>query len=284
MELRHDPLSGVPVQVVGNRQRRPNLPETGCPFCVGGTEAPEPYLVKAFPNRWPPFPDARCEVVLYAPDHDVSLTTIGPAQVRRVVDLWADRTAELGRRPDVDYVLIFENHGAEVGATISHPHGQLYAFDHIPPIPTRLLERLADDQPLLEDRPDLIVVERDGFRAWVPQAPVHPFTLRVAPVERRPDLPSLSDSERDGFGSVLVEALARLEGVFDPPMPYLFWVHQRPSDGGEWPQAWLHVEIAGPHRAPGLMRFVAAAELATGLYQNPVEPEDAARRLRGFAP
>lgn len=280
MELRHDPLSGVPVQVVDNRQRRPNLPEAGCPFCVGGTEAPEPYLVKAFPNRWPPLPGDRCEVLLYAPDHAATLTSVSPEQVRRVVDLWADRTAELGRRDDVEYVLVFENHGPEVGATISHPHGQLYAFDHVPPVPGGLLSRLADGHPLLEDRPDLVVVEREGFRAWVPSAPVYPFGMRVAPVERRPDLPSLDPSERDAFGSVLTEALARLEGVFDPPMPYLFWIHQRPSGGGEWPEAWLHVEIAGPHRAPGLMRFVAAAELATGLYQNPVVPEDAAHRLR----
>jgi UDPglucose--hexose-1-phosphate uridylyltransferase len=200
--------------------------------------------------------------------------------VRRVVDLWAERTEALGARADLAYVLVFENHGEDVGATIAHPHGQVYAYPDVPELPATELARLADGHTLLEDRPDLVVVERDGWRAWVPSAPVHPYGLRVAPLDARPDLPSLDGADRDAFGSVLAESLRRLEGVFDPPMPYLFWVHQRPTDGGDWPQAWMHVEIAGPHRAPGVMRYVAAAEQGTGVFLNPVEPEEAAERLR----
>ena len=283
MELRIDPLTGVQVQVTGSRQSRPNRPSSGdCPFCVGGTEAPEPYEVKAFVNRWPSFPDDRCEVVLYAPDHDARLSTLPLAHVRRVVDLWAERTAALGARDDLAYVLVFENNGAEVGATIPHPHGQIYAWPDVPPVPAGELARLADGHRLLEDdRPELVVVERDGWRAWVPSAPIYPYGMRVAPLERRPDLPSLADAERDAFASVLAEALRRLEGVFDPAMPYLFWIHQRPFDGAEHPEAWLHVEVAGPHRSPGVMRYVAGAELGSGTYLNPVRPEDAAADLRG---
>jgi UDPglucose--hexose-1-phosphate uridylyltransferase len=280
MELRTDPLTGVQVQVTGTRQHRPNRPTSGCPFCVGGTEAPEPYVVKAFTNRWPSFPDDRCEVVLYAPDHDARLSTLPAAQVRQVVDLWAERTAALGARDDLAYVLVFENNGAEVGATIAHPHGQIYAYPDVPPLPATELGRLADGHRLMEDRPELVVVERDGWRAWVPAAPIYPYGMRVAPLARRGDLPSLSGPERDAFGSVLAEALRRLEGVFDPPMPYLFWIHQRPTDGGDWPAAWMHVEIAGPQRAPGVLRYVAGAELGSGSYLNPGPPEDAAANLR----
>lgn len=281
MELRIDPLTGVQVQVTGSRQTRPNRPTSGCAFCVGGTEAPEPYVVKAFTNRWPSFPDDRCEVVLYAPEHDASLPHLPADHVRLVVDLWAERTAALGARDDLAYVLVFENNGAEVGATIPHPHGQIYSYPEVPALPATELRRLAEGQQLLEDdRPELTVIERDGWRAWVPSAPIYPYGMRVAPTERRPDLPSLDDAERDAFGSVLTEALRRLEAVFDPPMPYIFWIHQRPFDGGDWPQAWMHVEIAGPHRSPGVMRYVAGAELGSGAYLNPVPPEDAAANLR----
>ncbi|HEX2574835.1 MAG TPA: DUF4931 domain-containing protein [Aquihabitans sp.] len=283
-ELRVDPLTGVEVFVTRSRQRRPNRPDTGCPFCVGGTEAPEPYDVRAFVNRWPSFPDDRCEVVLYAPDHGARLSTLPAGQVRKVVDLWAERTEALGRRPDIAYVLVFENHGPEVGATIDHPHGQVYAYPAVPALPATELARLADGHPLLEDRPDLVVLERDGWRAWVPSASVYPYGMRVASLEPRPDLPSLDGGERDGFGSVLAEALGRLEAVFDPPMPYLFWIHQRPTDGGTWPGAHLHVEIAGPQRAPGVLRYVAAGELGSGAYLNPVAPEEAAERLRAARP
>jgi UDPglucose--hexose-1-phosphate uridylyltransferase len=107
--------------------------------------------------------------------------------------------------------------------------------------------------------------------------------MRVAPLDPRPDLPSLDGPERDAFGSVFTEALRRLEHVFDPPMPYTFWIHQRPFRG-TWPAAWMHVEIAGPHRAPGVMRYVAGGELGSGAYINPVAPEDAAANLRDAAP
>lgn len=280
VEVRTDALTGVEVAFTRSRQDRPNRPTGTCPFCVGGTEAPDPYRVRAFPNRWPSFPDDRCEVVLYHPDHDARFPTL-PAEHRRlVVDLWADRTAALGARPDLGYVLVFENHGAAVGATIDHPHGQIYAWPSTPPLPRLELERLATGHRVLEDRPDLVVVERDGWRAWVPAAAVHPYSLRVAPLDRHPDLPTLDDADRDAFGEVLAEALRRLTAVFDPPMPYVFWIHQRPFDGRDWPEAWLHVEVVGPHRSAGVMRYVAGAELGSGTYLNPVLPEDAAERLR----
>src|SRR4026208_1438547 len=138
---RMDPCLGTVVHVVGDRQARPNLPSPGCPFCVGGLEAPDPYEVHRFPNRWPAMQGNRCEVVLYTPDHDATLWSLGVGGVRKVIDLWAERTTALGKRDDVDFVLVFENRGAEVGATIAHPHGQIYAFGFVPSVPLRELER-----------------------------------------------------------------------------------------------------------------------------------------------
>ncbi|MCU1351669.1 MAG: galT [Acidimicrobiales bacterium] len=282
MELRIDPLTGARVQVTASRQDRPNQPDRGCPFCVGGSEAPEPYDVRAFTNRWPSYPDARCEVVLYAPDHDATLSTLPHPQVRKVVDLWAARTEALGGRPDIGYVLVFENHGADVGATIPHPHGQVFAYPDVPDLPARELGRLAAGHDLLEDDPagERLVVERDGWRAWVPWAAVYPHGVRVAPLERRPDLPSLDDAERNGLAAILIDVLGRFDRAFSAPMPYMFWFHQRPTDGDEWPQAWLHLEIAGPWRDDGVMRYVAGGEVGSGTFINPVEPEAAAARLR----
>ena len=117
------------------RQDRPNQPRTDqCPFCVGGHRGPEPYDVKAFPNRWPPMPDDRCEIVLYTPDHDATFASLGRVGARKVVDLWADRTAPLA--PVTAWPTSWCSRTApEVGATIPHPHGQIYAYDEIPPIP-----------------------------------------------------------------------------------------------------------------------------------------------------
>lgn len=279
-DRRTDPHLGTVVHVVGARQARPNLPSTGCPFCPGGVEAPEPYDVRWFPNRWPAMPGERCEVVLYTPEHDETFASLGVDGARRVVDLWAERTAILGARDDVDYVLCFENRGPEVGATIAHPHGQIYAYDHVPARPRRLLEAGWAPDGMPGDR---LVIERDGWRTVVPYAATYPVALSIASVERRPDLPALDDSERDGLARTLVDVLGRLDRLFDMPLPYMMWINQRPTDGGPWPQAWCNLEIVSPWRSAGVPRFIAAAEIAADEYFNPVAPEDLAARLRALA-
>jgi UDPglucose--hexose-1-phosphate uridylyltransferase len=275
-DLRTDVHTGVHTYVVASRQERPNLPETTCPFCPGGLEALENFDVRWFPNRWPAMPDERCEVILYTPEHDATLWSLGADGALKVVDLWAERTAALGARPDVAYVLVFENRGAEVGATIPHPHGQIYAFQFVPQVPLRELELGGR----FTEPGNRLVATAPGWRAWVPDAPIFPYALLLVPDDPVPDLPSLDGSGRAAFARLLVDVLERLDRLFDAQTPYMLWIHQRPFDGRDWPSARLHAEIVSPWRAPGVTRYVAAGELGSGVYFNPVAPEDAARSLR----
>ncbi|MEN9643825.1 MAG: galactose-phosphate uridylyltransferase [Actinomycetota bacterium] len=279
-DSRIDPYLGTRVHIVGTRQARPNLPSSGCPFCPGGLEAPEPYDVRWFRNRWPAMQGDRCEVVLYTPEHTATFASLGEDGARKVVDLWAERTAALNARDDVHFVLCFENRGPEVGATIAHPHGQIYAYDHIPDRPLRLLEskwapELAPGERLVADHGDWI--------ASVPYASTYPIALSVAPKLQAPDVVSLDDHARNGLAAMLVDVLGRLDRLYDRPMPYMLWLNQRPSDGNEWPQAWFNIEIVSPWRGPGVPRFIAAAEVACGEYFNPVIPEVLAEQLRALA-
>lgn len=278
-ELRIDPVLGTLVHVVGTRQERPNLPVTGCPFCVHGLEAPEPYDVRWFPNRWPAMEGDRCEVVLYTPQHDATFPSLGVAGARKVVDLWADRTEQLGARDDVDYVLVFENRGAEVGATISHPHGQIYAYDHVP---ERQARRLAGKWAPDEAPRGRIVSEASGWRAWVPYAPMFPVSVELAPLHSVPDLPSMSGDDRQAFAALLVDVLARFDRLYGQPLPYMLWLNQQPTVDGGHGDAWFNVEIVSPWRAAGVQRFIAAAEVASWEYFNPVIPESVAERLRNL--
>lgn len=275
--VRRDPVLGTIVHIVGTRQARPNLPSTGCPFCVGGREAPEPYDVRSFPNRWPAMPGDRCEVVLYTPDHDATFWSLGPAGARRVIELWAERTATLGARHDVDYVLVFENRGPEVGATIAHPHGQIYAYDHVPARQARRLRHRWRPDP---DPGERAVTAAPGWRAWVPDAPTFPLAIEIAPDERVPDLASMDDATRDGLAAVLVDTLARIDAMFDAPAPYMLWLNQRPTGPGDEDDAWFNIEIVSPWRASGVLRYIAAAEVASEEYFNPVIPEVLGARLR----
>jgi UDPglucose--hexose-1-phosphate uridylyltransferase len=279
-ELRIDPYTGIAVHVVEARQDRPNLPSTGCPFCVGGLEAPGPYDVFWFPNRWPAMGGDRCEVVLYTSEHDATFWSLGVDGIRKVIDLWADRTTALGTRDDVEFVLVFENRGAEVGATIAHPHGQIYAYDHVPDRPSRRLGASWRPEP---DPGDRAVATATGWTAYVPWAPVYPVELDIAPTERVPDLPTLGDAGRDEMAHLLVDVFERLDRLYERPLPYMMWLNQRPTTKAGYDDAWFNIELISPWRAPGVPRFIAAAEVASNEFFNPVDPADLASRLRALA-
>ncbi len=302
-ELRWDELSAAWVVVAAQRQGRPNLPDDGCPFCVGGLEAPDPYEVRAFPNRWPPLvpgppvgdvppgetaTPARgvAEIILYTPDHDASLASLGPDAARRVVELWAERTASLLARPEIAYVLVFENRGRDVGATIDHPHGQLYAFSFVPPVPARELTVAAEHgcpvcaQLAREDTArSRVVVETDEWLGFVPYASGWPYGLVLAPRAHVDGLPALTGAGRTDLAVVLVDALGRYDRLFGRPFPYMLWVHQQPGEA----LAHLHVHLAPPRRSADALRYVAAGELGSGTLFNPVRPEAAAAALRRAA-
>jgi UDPglucose--hexose-1-phosphate uridylyltransferase len=309
-EFRFDALTREWVNIVGHRQARPNLPATGCPFCVGGLEAPDPYDVRWFPNRWPALAPGEpidlvaaehagnasipaagaCEVVLFSPEHGLSLATMPVAHVRKVIDLWADRTEALLARPEVEYVLVFENRGREVGATIDHPHGQVYGYPFVPPAPERegTVARAHGCAMCAEVQAELAdgtrVVARAGdWVAWVPRASQYAYGMRFAPQHHTASLPALDDASRNDLAQLLTDALGRYDRLWPAPepdyrFPYLMWFHQAPAAGGdEWH---VHAHVAPPLRAPGVARYVASGELGSGTLSNPVLPEDAAAALR----
>ena len=218
-------------------------------------------------------PGDRCEVVLYTPEHDATFSSLGVAARARVVDLWAERTAALGARDDVDYVLVFENRGAEVGATIAHPHGQIYAFGWCRAAAARAGARHRFDEP--GDR----LVPRRGWRAWVPEAPVFPY---ASGSRRRAD--ARSAVARRGAARRPRRDPRRRARPARPPVRRRDAVHALDPPAAvrrrRLARARVHVEIVSPWRAKGVMRYVAAGELGSGVFFNPVLPEDAADALR----
>ena len=228
-------------------------------------------------------PDDRCEVVLYTTAHDERLSTLAPHQLAELIELWAQRTSALGARDDVDYVLIFENSGREVGATIDHPHGQIYAFDHVPDRPRRRLA--AGWKP--DTSSDRLIVEHNGWIASVPSASPYPVAVEIAPTERLTSLVALNADQRRDFGSILQNVLRRIEQLYGQPAPTMMWFNQQPTVNQHridhiagLRDAWFNVEVVSPWRAANVMRYIAAGEVATNEFFTPIVPEELAERLR----
>jgi UDPglucose--hexose-1-phosphate uridylyltransferase len=313
-EVRWDPLLGEPVAIASHRQDRTYLPPADeCPLCPSRdgrlTEIPEPdYDVVVFENRFPTFTDrapggqGRCEVVCFTSDHDRSFRELTAEQVRAVVEAWADRTAALSALDGVRWVYPFENRGAEIGVTLSHPHGQIYAYPYLPPTPSRMLEQVRGHRERIgenlfatvlsaERAGPRVVVAGERWTAFVPEAARWPVEVHLYPHRRVPDIPALTDAERDDFAVVYLDVLGRLDALYGVPLPYVAAWQQAPVGQDTDPgtaadrDIWhLHLRLLSIRRAPGKLKHLAGSELGAGAFLNDVLPEDVGDRLRRTAP
>lgn len=311
LHQRYDALTDTWIALSPARNKRPNSALAArtsvgatCPLCPGGPEVPFQYEAAVFENRWPSFvadpppvdddprfarSRGRCEVVLYTSDHVGSLATLGPAELARVVAIWQDRSAELWSDPSHAFVMVFENRGEAVGATISHPHGQIYAFDRLPPfVATRVAvlarHREREDtcltcQVVAADSaaPERSITLGEHFMVAVPFAARWPFEVRIR--ARRHGLRRLADlepTEQVELTSLLREVVSRFDGLFEFELPYMMVVNEGPADVPDWH---LSVEFLPPHRSAELTKIRASVETAAGLFINDTLPEQSAARL-----
>ena len=316
-QLRYDPLVDEWVAVAAHRQTRTFLPPSdACPLCPStpsfASEIPAPsYDVVVFENQFPSFSDrvapdeitsltelvpvrpgiGRAEVVCFTSDHNSSFGALTPARVRTVVDVLADRTTAMSRLTGVAQVFPFENRGVEIGVTLHHPHGQIYAYPTVPPRTRAMLTAAAryrtrtggdlyTDVLAAERKTGIRVIgENDHWTAYVPAAARWPFEVQLAPHRKVADIPALSDSERDAFGPLYLDVLRRFDRLFDKPMPYISAWHQAVTGEGR-DLGYLHLQLFSIRRAADKLKYLAGSESAMGSFINDIVPEKAAEMLR----
>ena len=318
--LRFDPLLGEWVSYAEHRQTRTHLPPAeDCPLCPSvpgrATEIPAAgYDVAVFENRFPAFGPAtadaalpagagaqgpavgRCEVVAFSADHHASFPGLTRGRVRTVLEAWTHRTAELSRLPGVEQVFIFENRGAEIGVTLHHPHGQIYAYPFTTPRTVQQLEsaarhRQATGKDLFAE---LLAAElADGRRivsrgshwtAYVPYAARMPIEVHLVPHRSVPDLPALSEAEREELSAIYLDVLGRVEALYPTPTPYIAAWYQAPVRHRGRSAYRLHLQLTSPRRAASKLKYLAGSEAAMGAFIGDVMPEQTAARLRDALP
>lgn len=235
-----------------------------------------------------------CRVVCFSPRHDLTLPELDPASLRRVVDTWTEQTKELGARPGVNYVQIFENKGAMMGCSNPHPHGQIWATEHLPNEPAKeqaaqLAYRAAHGSCLLCDylalelaHDERIVCANDHFVALAPFWATWPFETMVISRRHVGSLPDLTDAERDALADILKRLTTRYDNLFQTPFPYSAGFHQRPTDGDPHPEWHLHAHFYPPLlRSATVRKFMVGFEML-GTPQRDLTAETAAARLRAL--
>ena len=233
-----------------------------------------------------------CRVVCFSPRHDLSVPELSHDELRRVVDVWTEQYVDLGSRPELTHVQIFENRGAAMGASNPHPHCQIWATEHVPDVPRREQEALLDHSSahgecLLcayaateQQEGERLVTENAHFLAVVPFWAVWPFEVLVLSRRHASGLDALAEDERSAFAGMLKDVTVRLDGLFDAPCPYSMGIHQRPTDGQPHEEAHLHAHFYPPVlRSATVHKFMVGFELL-GNPQRDLTPEFAADRLR----
>jgi UDPglucose--hexose-1-phosphate uridylyltransferase len=298
-ELRFNELRGEQVDYAIHRQERTFLPARDhCPLCptVAGeppTEIPFPsFEIAVFDNRFPAFepPHGAAEVVVYTDDHDASFGTLPRERAEALMLVWRHRYLELGAREDVDYVFIFENRGVEVGVTLHHPHGQIYGYPFLPPVPA--LELAADRRRggcapcalLGEELADggRLLLENEAVVAYVPYAARWAYEAHIVMREHRASLLDCDEDELRLLASALQGVVRGYDALFARPFPYVMAVHQAPTGGS--PDArggHLHVEFYPPLRTADKLKYLAGSEQGAGTFISDTLPEESAAVLRG---
>jgi UDPglucose--hexose-1-phosphate uridylyltransferase len=315
--LRQDPLTGEWISIAAARQNRAFLPPAEldplAPSTPGNpTEIPSNYDVAVFENKSPSFGpglpgpgeddfDAgldtiglgrsrpgygRCEVVCFGPQRTGSWADFSESRARTVVEAWADRTAALSRVPGVRQVFVFENRGPEIGVTLHHPHGQVYAYPFVTPRTRSLLGSIASYGPHLmgdilafEAKSERVLIAGEHFTAFVPFAARWPVEIHLLPHRHVPDLAATTDGERDEIAILYRRILRALDRLYDTPTPYIAAWHQAPVHVGR-DEVRLMLQVTSPRRAADKLKFLAGSETGMGAFIGDIKPETAAARLR----
>ncbi|QTX03954.1 galactose-1-phosphate uridylyltransferase [Agromyces archimandritae] len=316
--MRQDVLTGEWIAIASARQHRVVLPPAEldplAPQSPGNpSEVPARYDVAVFENRTPSFgpglpaADAasseageltrigfersrpafgRCEVVCFSPDTEGSFGTQTASRARTVIEAWAERTAALQALPGVEQVFPFENRGREIGVTLGHPHGQIYAYPYVTPRTERLLAAVDAVGPGLFA--ELLERERGGPRvvlagrhwtAFVPFAARWPIEVHLLPHRHVPDFAATSLDERDELAGLYLRLLRGIDALYETPTPYIAAWHQAPVHRGR-DGIRLMLQLTSPRRGADRLKYLAGSEAAMGAWVGDIEPEAQAEALR----
>jgi UDPglucose--hexose-1-phosphate uridylyltransferase len=260
--------------------------------CVG-PDAPEAVPPPAPYRSRPARGIAR--VLCYSPRHDLTFAELPPGDVTHLAEVWQQQYRDLGGRPGIDHVLMFENKGEVVGVSNPHPHGQIYAtnfvFKHIETEARASARHLAETGRVLFQ--DVLDAERtDGRRilyenetaiAFIPYFARYAYEVYVAPKATRPSVADLAGAELGDFAEALRQVTVKLDNLWRMPFPYVMALHQAPTDGGDHRAFHFHAELHPPLRRPNLLKYLAGPEIGGGNFLSDTSPEDKAAELRALA-
>jgi UDPglucose--hexose-1-phosphate uridylyltransferase len=257
--------------------------------CVG-PDAPEELSVPLPPNKVRRA-NGVARVICYSPRHNLTVAEMSPSAITKIVQVWQQQTYDLGKRPEVNNILLFENKGEVVGVSNPHPHGQLYATNFV----FKLVEQeIVASRHYFQDTngylfEDIIKSEQvDGRRilyedehviAFVPYFARYAYEVYLAPKRRVPHVFALTDDEVKALAQGLKNVTVRYDNLWQMSFPYVMALHQAPLDGGDYGSFHFFIVFQPPLRRPNVMKYLAGPEIGGGNFISDTSPESKAAEL-----
>ncbi len=311
VELRYHPFIKDWIMIASHRQSRPQMPKDWCPFCPESGNVPN-YDVLKYDNDFPalsvnpPEPDevatdffqtreayGKCEVILYSPDHQMTLPELPLEHVQKIVGLWQERFDELRKDEKVKYVFIFENRGKEVGVTMPHPHGQIYAYPFMPKKIALELESAEEyynenscciycDWLKEEQEADKrVIFENDHFAVILPFFTEYPYGMYIISKTHKQYITDFNEEESRQLAQAVRDTAGTLDCLFGNTFPYMMCMHNAPVNAEDTQKTFhFHIEFFPPMRSQDRQKFNASSETGAWAHCNPTAPEEKALELR----
>ena len=314
-ELRWNPLLATWTMVATNRQNRPHLPKNYNPFAPGQGSIPAKYDVLAYDNDFPTLSQkpssviaphssvfkskeayGKCEVILYSDNAKEQLYDLSDEHVLKLVELWTERFRELSKDKRIKYIFEFENRGEEVGVTIHHPHGQLYAYSWIP---KKIEDELANCKKYFKQNgtnlfADLnaaekkhkqrVITENKSFLCFIPYFTDYPFGVFIVSKKLRQNFTEFTLSEKKDLATMLKQLVAAFDKIYNRHFPYMMCIHQNPVNTPKYADCEdyyaFHIEFYPPLRAADKVKWYAGSEMGAGAAANPLDVDECAAILR----
>lgn len=227
--------------------------------------------------------NGHCDVIVYGPEAGGNLHSIGQEKRRLLLAAWVDRYQALFDK-GLKFVLPFENRGDEVGVTLHHPHGQIYAFPFIPDVQKRALNAFQKGYDLAKDiatfSPDFTIAEADGMSAFCPPYARFPYEVWISPKAFSPGPWAFDETLSDSFAHLLGEVTRKYDSFFGRTTPYMLSLHAAPA--GHEDVFHFTAQFYPLLRSKDKVKYLASVEQSTGLFTVDVMPQSAAKTLRAL--
>lgn len=316
-ELRYNPLLDDFTMVSKGRAKRPDMPKEFCPFDPGSGKVPDSYDVLKYDNDFPMLmenpPEAddiiglgeiykteksfgKCEVILYSPNHTGKLYEQSDEHLLKLANLWQERYEVLSKQKNVKYVFIFENKGAEVGTTMPHPHGQIYAYPFVPlrmrlelenskkyyeKTGKNIFDTIIDEEKSFKER---IIMEDEHFIVIIPFFSEYPFGTYIIAKESISSFSDFNDEIKISFMKIIKKLTASFDLIYNRAFPYMMGIYNLPVNEEKYSDAdkyhRFHLKFFPPLRGENAIKYNASSETAAWAHGNPLKVEDCAELLR----